>query len=101
MLFGAKSLEHSLRLILLWDSASLSCYLSVRRSLGIKTAEATVILRQCFVFLGLRKVTLVDTSFVLEEADMYIFEPQKYYHAVSKPFHDEARYVVTLRYFYN
>ena len=54
-----------------------------------------------FCISGTAQVTLVDTSFVLEEADMYVFEPQKYYHAVSKPFHDKPRYVVTLRYFYN
>jgi len=31
---------------------------------------------------------------------MYVFEPQKYMHAVSKPFNEKPRYVVTLRYFY-
>ena len=53
-----------------------------------------------FCISGTAEVSLVNSRFVLEEADMYVFEPQKYYHAVSKPFNGKPRYVVTLRYFY-
>ena len=53
-----------------------------------------------FCISGTAEVSLVDHRFILEEADMYVFEPQKYYHAVSKPFNGKPRYVVTLRYFY-
>lgn len=52
-----------------------------------------------FVCSNSSNVSVEETEFTLNKGEMYIFEPQKYTHSVSKPHEPGPRIVVALRFF--
>ena len=52
-----------------------------------------------FCFHNRSQCTVEGTSITLREGQMYIFEPQKYFHSVGKPQDTGPRHVIALRFF--
>ncbi|KAF4756394.1 hypothetical protein FOZ62_031536 [Perkinsus olseni] len=52
-----------------------------------------------FCIRGSAECKVENEHFVLNEGDMYIFEPHKYFHSVGPPMHDKRRIAVACRYF--
>ena len=52
-----------------------------------------------FAVHNVSECTVEETTILLEEGGMYIFEPQKYVHSVGKPQLPGPRHVVALRFF--